>query len=222
MKIAIIGTGYVGIVSGTCLSEFGHEVVYDKTIPSGTQDYRGEIEVMKEARVDAALIYNSVADSVTFIRQVKESRLPLKFLCGWRGTWPAEFALTMGEAAENVISDGHWSEDYPYPGAKELGAAYRADFGRPSISVGAFYALAQVLWQAIEQAGSLNPALVRHQVLNSTFQTVTGPIDYDQIGVGLYPPIAFQWIDGRPEVIYPRNRARYAVRSPLSPSPGAR
>ena len=26
MRIAMIGTGYVGLVSGACLSEFGHEV----------------------------------------------------------------------------------------------------------------------------------------------------------------------------------------------------
>jgi UDPglucose 6-dehydrogenase len=27
MKITVIGTGYVGLVSGTCFSEFGHEVI---------------------------------------------------------------------------------------------------------------------------------------------------------------------------------------------------
>lgn len=27
MRIAMIGSGYVGLVSGACLSEFGHDVV---------------------------------------------------------------------------------------------------------------------------------------------------------------------------------------------------
>ena len=27
MDIAVIGTGYVGLVSGACLSEFGHDVI---------------------------------------------------------------------------------------------------------------------------------------------------------------------------------------------------
>ena len=27
MRVAMIGTGYVGLVSGTCFSEFGHSVV---------------------------------------------------------------------------------------------------------------------------------------------------------------------------------------------------
>ena len=217
---------YAGLAFGGILrkkaKEFGYAIVYDTTIPSGTTDYRREIAAMQDAQVDAALIYNSVAASAAFVRQVKDSGLPLKFLCGWRGTWPVEFALAMGDAAENVISDGHWSENYPYPGARELGERFRADFGHTSISVGAFYALAQVLWQAIEQAGSLNPALVRHAVLNGTFQTVLGKIDYDQQGVALYPPIAFQWINGRPEVVYPLGQARYPLRSPLSPAPEAR
>lgn len=211
---------YAGLAFGSMLrkkaEEFGYQVVYDKTVASATADYHREIATMKELQVDAVLVYNAVADSVAFIRQVKESHLPLKFLMGWRGTWPAEFGRIMGPDVENVISDGHWSEEYPYAGAKELGAKYRAEFGRPSTSVGAFYALTQVLWQAIEQAGSLNPDLVRHQVLTGTFHTVLGTIAYNLQGIGYYPPLAFQWIDGIPEVVYPLDRATHKVRSPLS------
>jgi len=34
MKIAMIGTGYVGLVSGVCFSDFGHDVVCVDKDPS--------------------------------------------------------------------------------------------------------------------------------------------------------------------------------------------
>ena len=37
MKIAMIGTGYVGLVSGVCFSEFGHEVICVDNLFTGTK-----------------------------------------------------------------------------------------------------------------------------------------------------------------------------------------
>lgn len=46
MKIAVIGTGYVGIVSGACFSEFGHEVVcVDKDTAKITAFCQGQIPI---------------------------------------------------------------------------------------------------------------------------------------------------------------------------------
>ena len=46
MKIAIIGTGYVGLVSGVCFSDFGHEVVcVDKDPRKIEMLERGEVPI---------------------------------------------------------------------------------------------------------------------------------------------------------------------------------
>jgi len=46
MKIAMIGTGYVGLVSGVCLSDFGHEVVcVDKNPAKIEMLERGEVPI---------------------------------------------------------------------------------------------------------------------------------------------------------------------------------
>ena len=53
MKIAIIGTGYVGIVSGTCFSEFGHEVVcIDKDATKVAALCQGQIPIYEPGLAD--------------------------------------------------------------------------------------------------------------------------------------------------------------------------
>ena len=48
MKIAMIGTGYVGLVSGVCFSDFGHEVVcVDKDPRKIEMLERGEVPIFE-------------------------------------------------------------------------------------------------------------------------------------------------------------------------------
>lgn len=66
MKIAMIGTGYVGLVSGVCFSDFGHDVVcVDKLPEKITMLERGEVPIY-EPGLDAVLERNVAAGRLTF------------------------------------------------------------------------------------------------------------------------------------------------------------
>jgi UDPglucose 6-dehydrogenase len=66
MKIAMIGTGYVGLVSGVCFSDFGHEVVcVDKAPDKIERLNRGEVPIY-EPGLEEVLARNVAAGRLTF------------------------------------------------------------------------------------------------------------------------------------------------------------
>ncbi|NRD89514.1 UDP-glucose 6-dehydrogenase [Sphingopyxis sp. BSNA05] len=66
MKIAMIGTGYVGLVSGVCFSDFGHDVVcVDKLPEKIAQLERGEVPIY-EPGLDAVMERNVAAGRLSF------------------------------------------------------------------------------------------------------------------------------------------------------------
>ena len=66
MKIAMIGTGYVGLVSGVCFSDFGHEVVcVDKDPRKVEMLQRGEVPIY-EPGLQALLAKNVEAGRLSF------------------------------------------------------------------------------------------------------------------------------------------------------------
>jgi UDPglucose 6-dehydrogenase len=66
MKIAMIGTGYVGLVSGVCFSDFGHDVVcVDKDPVKIDKLNRGEVPIF-EPGLDALMAKNVAAGRLTF------------------------------------------------------------------------------------------------------------------------------------------------------------
>ncbi|TBV82237.1 MAG: UDP-glucose/GDP-mannose dehydrogenase family protein [Desulfobulbaceae bacterium] len=61
MKIAVIGAGYVGLVSGACFSEFGHEVVcVDNDAAKVSSLCQGQVPIYEPGLVD--LVAKNVAD----------------------------------------------------------------------------------------------------------------------------------------------------------------
>ncbi|MFP4239943.1 MAG: NAD(P)-binding domain-containing protein, partial [Rhodosalinus sp.] len=73
MKIAMIGTGYVGLVSGVCLSDFGHEVVcVDKDAAKVERLKRGEVPIF-EPGLDRLLDRNVEAGRLSFTLDLAEA-----------------------------------------------------------------------------------------------------------------------------------------------------
>ena len=73
MKIAMIGTGYVGLVSGVCFSDFGHEVVCVDKDPAKIEALnRGEVPIY-EPGLDALMEKNVEAGRLSFTLNLAEA-----------------------------------------------------------------------------------------------------------------------------------------------------
>jgi len=66
MKIVVIGTGYVGLVSGVCFSDFGHNVVCVDKDPSKIEKLNAGVVPIYEPGLEALMIKNVEAGRLAF------------------------------------------------------------------------------------------------------------------------------------------------------------
>jgi UDPglucose 6-dehydrogenase len=110
MKIAMIGTGYVGLVSGVCFSDFGHEVVcVDKDPGKIEKLHRGEVPIF-EPGLDVLLA-----------RNVKAGRLA--FTLDITAAVDGADAVFIAVGTPTRRGDGHADLTYVMAAAAEIGAA---------------------------------------------------------------------------------------------------
>lgn len=112
MKIAIIGTGYVGLVSGTCFADFGHEVTcVDKDGNKIAALKRGEIPIF-EPGLDALVAANVKAGRLHFTSSLSD---PV-------GSADAVF-IAVGTPSRR--GDGHADLGYVYAATREIATAVK-------------------------------------------------------------------------------------------------
>ena len=109
MRIAMIGTGYVGLVSGACFADFGHDVTcIDKDVGKITALERGEIPIF-EPGLNQLVATNAAAGRLSFATDLKQ-------------TVSEADAVFIAVGTPSRRGDGHADLSYVHAAAHEIAA----------------------------------------------------------------------------------------------------
>src|SRR6056297_2129851 len=109
MKIAMIGTGYVGLVSGVCFSDFGHRVVFvDKDAAKIARLEAGEVPIY-EPGLDELISRNVGAERLSFTTSLAEAIAEAD-------------AVFIAVGTPSRRGNGHADLTYVYAAAEEIAA----------------------------------------------------------------------------------------------------
>ncbi|HEV8034498.1 UDP-glucose/GDP-mannose dehydrogenase family protein [Yoonia sp.] len=160
MKIAMIGTGYVGLVSGVCFSDFGHDVVcVDKLPEKIAQLENGEVPIY-EPGLENLLAKNVGAGRLTFTTDI----------CAAVHGADAIF-IAVGTPTRR--GDGHADLSYVMAAAEEVAKAltgYAVIVTKSTVPVGTNRKVAEVVAKA-------NPAALFDVASNPEFLREGAAID---------------------------------------------
>src|SRR5947208_1289485 len=110
MRITMIGTGYVGLVSGTCLAEVGHEVIcVDKDLRK-IEALKNGIMPIYEPGLDALVARNVEAGRLSFTTELKAAV-------------DGADAVFIAVGTPSRKADGHADLSYVYGAAREIAEA---------------------------------------------------------------------------------------------------
>jgi UDPglucose 6-dehydrogenase len=110
MQIAMIGTGYVGLVSGTCFSEFGFNVICVDKDDAKIEKLKSNIIPIYEPGLEALVERNQTAGRLSFTTDLKDavSKADIVF-------------IAVGTPTRR--GDGHADLSYVHSAAKEIAAS---------------------------------------------------------------------------------------------------
>ncbi|WP_067732435.1 UDP-glucose dehydrogenase family protein [Novosphingobium naphthalenivorans] len=114
MKIAMVGSGYVGLVSGACFADFGHDVVCIDKDQSKIDRLREGVMPIYEPGLDALVASNVKAGRLSFTTDLAE------------GIKDAS-AIFIAVGTPSRRGDGHADLSYVYAVAREVGESLSND-----------------------------------------------------------------------------------------------
>ena len=163
MRIAMIGTGYVGLVSGACLADFGH-------IVTCVDNDSGKISALQQGEIP--IFEPGLADLVA--KNVRERRL--SFTTDLSTPVDAAEAIFIAVGTPSRRGDGHADLTYVFQAARDIAAAvdgYKVIATKSTVPVGTGDEVARIIAEARPQLSFSvvsNPEFLREGAAISDFK----------------------------------------------------
>jgi len=161
----------------------GHPVVIEQKFLRGDTDFRHQLQVIEDSRVDAIVLWTDVGPAAAILKQMQELGMKQRVFGSHRtisGTTTDELIKLAGPAAEGFEAVFPYDPNRTDPRWLEFSSRYEARFHeKPDHFAALAYDQMQILLQAICRAG-LNKGRIRDALTGTeSYKGVTGDMVFD-------------------------------------------
>jgi len=196
----------------------GYQVVLNGEYAPGAKDFSDVILRAKSAKADAVFALPTPPDGMTMIKQMKELDYTPKLALFIRAPDAVVWSKNLGKDGDYMVLAAGWHHAMKGTGVKELNDAHEKKYGRPADPItGPAYACVQILAAAVTRAGSLDRDKVRDAIAATNMTTVIGPVKFRPDGTGIVQQALLQWINGKQELVWPKESATAPLAYPAPP-----
>jgi len=201
------------------LTAGGLEAVFNETYAPETTDFSAIATQVAEKDPDLVVGGTVFEDAVGQIHAYQEAGYQPRFAYFTTAPGlPKEFKEALGDSTEGIMASISWSSVVPTNQNAEFVAKYVELFGGdanaiPEDAANAF-TVGQVLFQAATNINSIDNTALIEELHKSTFDTVVGPLAFDETGRPLGKFMLLQWQGDKYVIVGP---AESADTDPLAP-----
>jgi branched-chain amino acid transport system substrate-binding protein len=198
----------------------GFPIVFHQKYPAGTKDFSAMITGAKAAGADVLFAYPIPPEGPAIIKQMKELDFSPKVVHFVRAPEGAGFGPALGPLADYVTLPVAWSDKFKFPENDYLIAKFKEKTGKgPDLVAGNAYAAGQILVAAIEKAGTLDRIAIRDAVRATNMMTVSGPIQFSDVGHAKDKVLVIaQWLGGDRKIVFTNDAGRkFPKQVPVTP-----
>ncbi|MFN8447858.1 MAG: ABC transporter substrate-binding protein [Anaerolineae bacterium] len=192
-------------------SDAGIELVFDEIYAPETTDFSSIAIQVADLNPDLIVGGTLLEDSVGQIRAYQEAGYQPRFAYFTTGpSLPGPFREALGEATEGIFASISWFPEADTPQNADMVAKYIEMFGGEATGIAEdtanAFTVGQVLQQAVENVGSLDNAALIEDLHASTYDTVVGPLSFDEVGAPQGSYMLLQWQGDHFVIVGPDDR----------------